>query len=321
MLDSPLCIGNWCPHNYSGGYSGSVTLMHALVKSINIIPVRLSIALGNGNPKLGRAKIIQTARNMGLRTPLPDTPSLPIGADEVTVLDHTGGFATFVNAGKAVTPHAILEVRTGAGEVVWRFDRDGKKPRQVISPQVAMDINMVLNKAVEEGTGRRSMLAGIKSSGKTGTTNNYRDAWFVGYTGNYVAGVWIGNDDYAPTNRMTGGSLPAMTWRAVMTYAHQGIELKPIPGVAPGPPPTAAAVLANAKPGEVTPPPRPVLLTGRGTQILVNIERSMENASRALTSSSEPGPGAAQQRRTSLQLQGAQTADSGRAPAGPVSGN
>ena len=89
VVDGPICIGNWCPHNYSGGYSGSMTLTQALVRSINTIPVKLSIAIGNGNPRAGRNKIVATARAMGIRTPLPDTPSLPIGADEVTVLDHT----------------------------------------------------------------------------------------------------------------------------------------------------------------------------------------------------------------------------------------
>ena len=93
VVDSPVCIGNWCPQNYSGGYSGSMTLTQAITRSINVIPVKLSIALGNGNPKIGRAKISETARKAGLRTPLPDTPSMPIGADEVTVLDHTGGYA------------------------------------------------------------------------------------------------------------------------------------------------------------------------------------------------------------------------------------
>ena len=118
--------------------------------------------------------------------------------------------------------------------MIWRFDRDGKKSEEVVRPQVAFDLNMIMNKVVEEGTGKRAMLEGIKAAGKTGTTNAYRDAWFVGYTGNYVAGVWFGNDDYSPTNRMTGGSLPAMTWRQIMAYAHQGIELKAIPGVAAG---------------------------------------------------------------------------------------
>ena len=133
VVNSPVCIGNWCPKNYSGGYSGAMTLTAALTRSINVIPVKLSIALGNGNPKIGRAKISDIARKAGLRTPLIDTPSMPIGANEVTVLDHTGGYGMFVNGGKSITPHALLEVRTGTGDLVWRFDRDGKKPVQVIS--------------------------------------------------------------------------------------------------------------------------------------------------------------------------------------------
>src|SRR6266850_1156864 len=150
VVDSPVCIGNWCPKNYSGGFSGSMTLTQAITRSINVIPVKLSIALGNGNPKIGRAKIKDTARKAGLRTPLPDTPSIPIGADEVTVLDHTGGYTMFPNLGKSMAPHAVLEVRSGAGDLIWRWDRDGKKPVQVLTPQVAMDMNMIMSKVVEE---------------------------------------------------------------------------------------------------------------------------------------------------------------------------
>ncbi len=283
VVDSPVCIGNWCPKNYSGGHSGSMTLTQALVRSINVIPVKLSIALGNGNPKAGRAKIRDLARKAGLRTPLIDTPSMPIGANEVTVLDHTGGYAIFVNEGKSATPHAILEVRNGAGDLIWRFDRDGKKPQQVISPQVARDMNVIMNQVVEAGTGRRAILdGGIKAAGKTGTTNSYRDAWFVGFTGNYIGGVWFGNDDYSSTNRMTGGSLPAQTWRDIMVYAHQGIELKPIPGV--GTQPVAANARVAAAPAKTAPESaqRPALLTRRGADILVRVERLMEDATRAL---------------------------------------
>jgi penicillin-binding protein 1A len=246
--------------------------------------VKLSIALGNGNPKIGRAKIIQTARKMGIRSPLNDTPSLPIGAAEVTVLDHTGAYATFPNLGKAVAPHAVLEMRTGPGELIWRFDRDGKKPEQVIRPQVALEMNQMMNKVVEEGTGRRAILDGIKSAGKTGTTNAYRDAWFVGFTGNYVSAVWVGNDDYAPTRKMTGGSLPAMIWHDIMAYAHQGVELKNIPGVAPGPPssPPPAGAEAPAASAEVA--PRPALLTRRAADILQRVEHMMDDATRALAS-------------------------------------
>jgi penicillin-binding protein 1A len=300
IVDAPICLGNWCPQNYTRSYSGTVTVTHALMKSINTIPVRLSVMLGNGNPKIGRPKIIQTARKMGLRTPLPDSSSMPIGAAEVTVLDHTAGFATFPNLGRAVTAHAILEVRTANGEVVWRFDRDGKKPEPVLRPQVAMDMNMILNKAVEEGTGRRAILEGIKVAGKTGTTNAYRDAWFVGYTGNYVTGVWFGNDDYSPTNRMTGGSLPAMTWRQIMDYAHQGIEAKALPGVAPGPtPPAPQVAVANTAPKAADVPPRPAVLSKRGADILVRVERLMEAASRALAPAPSPVAAAGQRAEAS----------------------
>ena len=282
IVDSPVCIGNWCPHNYSGGYSGPVTLMEAITHSINVIPVKLSIELGHGNPKLGRAMIVQTARNFGIQSPLPDTPSLPIGADEVYVYQHAVAYATFPNLGKSVVPHAALEVRTGTGQLVWRFDRDGPKPQQVISPQVALDMVKMMNSVVENGTGKRAALAGIPTAGKTGTTNAWRDAWFVGYTGNFVGAVWMGNDDYTPTKRMTGGTLPAMTWHNIMTYAHQGIELRPLPGMPPPQHPPAMPDTAFKGIDE----PHPVLLTRKGTDILVRIERLLDDASHALAAQS-----------------------------------
>ena len=173
-------------------------------------------------------------------------------------------------------------MRTGAGDVVWRFDRDGPKPRQVLPDEVAMDMVFMMNKVAEEGTGRRALIDGVRIAGKTGTTNAYRDAWFVGYTGNLVGGVWVGNDDYSSTNRMTGGSLPAMIWHAVMAYAHQGIEIKPLPGLPPGAAPRRPQSQAVAEKGAPAPPPRPTVLTRRGTDVLVRIERMMEDASRAL---------------------------------------
>ncbi len=285
VVDLPVCIGNWCPHNYSGGYSGAVTLTQAITNSINIIPVKLSIALGDGNPKLGRAKIVQTARNLGIYTPLPDTPSLPIGADEVNVLEHAVAYATFPNLGKAVTPHALLEVRTGAGDVVWRFDRDGKRPEQVLSPQVALEMVGMMNSVVMNGTGRRAQLDGIQAAGKTGTTNSYRDAWFVGYTGNFSGAVWMGNDDYSSTKRMTGGTVPAMIWHNIMAYAHQGIELRPLPGL---PPPVHAPTVADAT-LQGAPPPQQILLTRKATEALIHAEHLLDDASHALSAQGTDG--------------------------------
>src|SRR5713101_5885860 len=285
VVDSPVCIGNWCPRNYGGGFSGSMTLTEALKRSINVVAVKLSISIGNGNPKIGRAKLRDVARKAGLRTPLPDTPSMPIGADEVTVLDHTGGYTMFANLGKAMTPHAVLEVRSGAGELIWRWDRDGKKPVQAIPQQVAVDMVNMMVKVVEEGTGRRAALDGIRAAGKTGTTNAYRDAWFVAFTGNFVCGVWFGNDDYKTMNQMTGGSLPAMTWHEIMAYAHQGVELKPIPGLG-GQVPRAG--VSEAKRDSAPEGGRPSILTRRGTDALLRVERLMDDATRALATSREP---------------------------------
>ncbi len=282
VIDGPVCIGNWCPQNYGRSYSGAMTLTQAITRSVNVIPVKLSIAIGGkGGPKAGRAKIVETARKFGIRAPLPDTPSLPIGADEVNVLEHAVAYATFPNKGRSVVPHAALEVRTGAGELVWRFDRDGKKPTQAIPASVAADMAEMMSHVVTEGTARRAQLDGIPAAGKTGTTNSYRDAWFVGYTGNFTMAVWYGNDDYSPTNRMTGGSLPAQTWHDVMVVAHQGVEIKDIPGIGGGKKLPAAVASANAasKSADINPGPPPVL-TKRGANILVRVERLFEDAAK-----------------------------------------
>jgi penicillin-binding protein 1A len=295
VVDGPVCIGNWCPQNYGHSYSGAVTLTQAITRSINVVPVKLSIAIGQKeqpkapNPaKIGRAKIVEVARRFGLKAPLPDTPSLPIGSDEVTVIEHAVAYATFPNRGKSVTPHSVLEVRTGAGDLVWRWDRDGPKPKQAIPPNIAADMAGMMSHVVSEGTARRAALDGIPTAGKTGTTNAYRDAWFVGYTGNFTCAVWYGNDDYSPTNRMTGGSLPAQTWHDIMVAAHQGVEVREIPGIGMGQklPPQPLAAQANAAPKvlETKPGPPPVL-TKRGADILVRVEKLLDDAAKTATKS------------------------------------
>jgi len=292
VVDGPVCIGNWCPQNYGHSYSGSVTLTQAITRSINVVPVKLSIAIGQKlqpkapNPaKIGRQAIVETARKFGIKAPLPDTPSLPIGSDEVTVLEHAVAYATFPNKGKSVSPHSVLEVRTGAGDLVWRWDRDGPKPQQAIPASIAADMAGMMSHVVSEGTARRAALDGIPTAGKTGTTNAYRDAWFVGYTGNFTCAVWYGNDDYSPTNRMTGGALPAQTWHDIMIAAHQGVEIKELAGVGMGEKMPRAEAMASAgseKRPEIKPGPPPVL-TRRGAEILVQVEKMLDEAAKTAT--------------------------------------
>ncbi|WP_332684340.1 transglycosylase domain-containing protein [Bosea sp. (in: a-proteobacteria)] len=259
VTDRPVCIGNWCPNNYGRSYAGSLPLTVALAKSINTIPVQMSIAIGRAAgethearaARIGRNKIVETARAMGLTTPLIDTVSLPIGAAEVTVIDQAAGYAVFANGGKRARPYAAFDIRNSLGEEIYRHDRDEPAPAQVLSSQVALEMNQMLSTVPTAGTGRRAALDGVISAGKTGTTNGYKDAWYVGYTGNLVGAVWFGNDDSSETANMTGGSLPAMTWKEIMAFAHQGIELKPIPGVAP-PAADKATVAKNAGPAHST---------------------------------------------------------------------
>ncbi len=238
VVDRPVCLGDWCPQNYGRSFSGATNLTVAVAKSINTIPIQISIAIGKGMgikgdfaaATAGRVKIVETAHRMGITTPLPtNSVSLPIGSAEVNVIDQAAAYAVFANGGRKAKPYAAMEVKNSSGEVIYRHADEAVE--QVLSTQVVADMNYMLTKVVEEGTGKRAQLEGIKVAGKSGTTNAYRDAWFVAYTGNYVGSVWFGNDDHTSTNKMTGGSLPAMAWHDVMEIAHQGIELKAMPGL------------------------------------------------------------------------------------------
>jgi penicillin-binding protein 1A len=231
VVDAPICIANWCPKNYGGSYAGSMPLWNALAHSLNTVAVRLSIAIGDGNPKIGRAKIIATARRLGVTAPLPDTQSLPLGADEVSPMDQATAYSAFANGGKRIKPYAALEIFNSHGERIYSHDRDGDQPQPAIESHYINDLVWMMTQVVEQGTGRRAALDGIKVAGKTGTTNEYKDAWFCGYTGNFVGIVWYGNDDGQPMEKMTGGTLPAATWHDIMQYAHSGVDLKPLPGL------------------------------------------------------------------------------------------
>ena len=290
VVDGPVCIGNWCPRNYGGRYHGAVPLVSALAHSLNAVAVKLSIDIGQAYPvkghnnvyeaaKRGRARIVATARRMGITTPLPDTVSLPIGADGVTVMGMAGAYATFANGGKRVDPFAAVEITNSRGEVVYRHDRDAPPPRRIFDPQVITEMVSMMKQVVQAGTGRRAALDNIDVAGKTGTTNAYKDAWFMGYTGNYVGAIWFGNDDDTPTNRMTGGSLPAATWHDIMAYAHQGIELKPLPGDQL-PSVTPAASTQSSTVADFGTPRRPPSLSPGSAAVLATIAEAAKATER-----------------------------------------
>ncbi|WP_395174257.1 transglycosylase domain-containing protein [Roseibium alexandrii] len=222
--DRPFCLGNWCPRNYTRSYRGAVTLKLALTKSINTIPIRLA-------QNFGREKIIETAYAMGLTHELENSVSLPIGSSEVTVIDMASSYSVFANGGYKAKGYAILEVTNSDGEVLYQREVDEPEPQRIFPEEKVHEMNDILVNVVEAGTGRRARIDGVVAAGKTGTTNAYRDAWFVGYTGNFTGAVWFGNDDFTSTRRVTGGSLPAMAWQRFMVYAHNGIELVAMPGV------------------------------------------------------------------------------------------
>lgn len=268
VVDAPISIGNWSPKNYGGRYMGSIQLTTALIHSLNTVAVRLAGAVG-------RPAIIDLAHRMGITTNIINSKSLPLGATDVRVLDMTGAYAVFANGGLKATPYAFTQILNSQGQVVFDRKRDVPPPERVLDEKTVGMMDYMLGQVPERGTGRAAKLQGIKTAGKTGTTNAYRDAWFMGFTGNYVGGVWFGNDDFTSTNKMTGGSLPAQTWNRVMTYAHNGIELKPIPYIdepaSDGPRPAPAVASTDAD-------QRPLSLSARTTERLIALEKLLETA-------------------------------------------
>ncbi len=264
VSDGPVNWGGWAPKNYGRSYSGRVTLADALAKSINTVPVRLAKDFLTTKP------IADIAHAMGVESDIILHKTMVLGTSGMTVLDQATGYNTLANGGLAGTRHGLTQLSNYSGQVLYDYDRDAPPGRKVLKDSTVADMNSMLVRIPEMGTARRAALPGLRSAGKTGTGQSYRDAWYVGFTGNYTAAVWLGNDDFTPTRNMTGGSLPAMVWQRFMAYAHQNIELKPIPGIEnPLPDPAAlAAARKAAKEAERAASERPPALSTATTRLL-----------------------------------------------------
>jgi penicillin-binding protein 1A len=219
--DLPVSVSGWAPRNDNGEYQGTMTMRAALSRSVNAVAVRLAL-------KLGPSRVAATARRLGIQSPLRKDASLALGTSEVSLLELAGAYDVFANGGRAVEPHVLRRVVTRSGTVLYAYQP--QPPVQAVAaPQVAAMTDM-LNATLTSGTGKRAALP-YAAAAKTGTSQGFRDAWFMGYTAELTTGVWVGNDDGAPMNRVVGGSLPADIWREVMLAAHEARPPAPLQGV------------------------------------------------------------------------------------------
>ena len=220
ISDTPITQGDYQPEDYEKDYEGTITLKRAFAKSSNVAAVRLI-------EQVGPQHVVQVARQLGITDTLHADASLALGTSETNLLSMTAAYASFANAGNGVFPYGISEIDDRAGTVI--FHREGEGAGVVVPAAELGEMNELFQDVIFEGTGRKAALD-RPAGGKTGTTQDYRDAWFMGFTADYVGGVWLGNDDNTPTKRVTGGTLPAELWHQVMMVANKGLPVRAIPG-------------------------------------------------------------------------------------------
>jgi penicillin-binding protein 1A len=216
VVDKPVSLSGWQPSNFSGKYEGRMTLEYALAHSVNTVAVQLA-------QKVGPAKILETARALGITTDLPKDAGLALGTGEVSLLELTTAYAVLARAGMGVWPYTITEISVPGGARPL-YLRQGSGPGRAVPAAAARTLTAMMTKVIDGGTGKHAAI-GRPAAAKTGTSQNYRDAWFVGFTPQLVTGVWFGNDDGSPMKRVTGGGLPARTWAGFMGAAHQGLPV------------------------------------------------------------------------------------------------
>ena len=214
--DAPINVKGWRPENYTHEYFGNVTLTQALAMSLNTVAVRLGLEVGAPN-------VVRTAHRLGISSKLEANASIALGTSEVSLTELVGAYVPFANGGRSASPHVVTKIRTPAGKILYQ--RAVEPPAQVIDPQAASMMNTMMQETLLTGTARKAEIPRWMAAGKTGTSQDFRDAWFIGYTANLVTGVWLGNDDNSPTKKATGGGLPVDVWTRFMRIAHQGVPV------------------------------------------------------------------------------------------------
>ncbi len=224
FIDQPTMIEQWRPRNYTRTYSGPMRMNEAMANSINSIAVQAS-------ETVGRTKVVETARRLGITRELKTHPSLALGAMEVTLSELTSAYLSFARNGLSATPYTILKIENRAGELLYEHELTPES--QIFSKSVSSDMTHLMHQVMLSGTGKRAKLGSRDAAGKTGTTNNWKDAWFIGYTADLTAGTWVGNDENRSMDKVTGGSLPAEIWRNFMLAAHTDLPEKSLSGAYP----------------------------------------------------------------------------------------
>lgn len=260
--DAPLNVKGWKPENFEHEYQGPVTLTQALSMSLNTVAVRLGLEVGPAN-------VVRTAHRLGISSKLEPNASIALGTSEVSLTELVGAYVPFANGGQGITPHVVLKVRTTAGKVLYAYAPD--QLGQVIDPRNVAMMNTMMEETLISGTARKAEIPGWTAAGKTGTSQDFRDAWFIGYTPTLVTGVWMGNDDNSPTKKAVGGGLPVEVWSRFMRAALQGVPVATLP-TSPGPNPFSNLMQASSQvsppsqasapsPSAAYPPPAPLPAT------------------------------------------------------------
>jgi penicillin-binding protein 1A len=249
--DKPIALKGWKPENFGRQYLGPVTLTQALASSLNTVSVRLTL-------ELGPAAVAKTAYRLGIASKLEPNPSLALGTSEVSLIELVAAYAPFANGGSAIAPHVVARVRTVTGKTL--YTRASPNFGRIIDARYVGMMNAMMHETLTSGTAHGALLTGWPAAGKTGTSQDFRDAWFIGYTSHLVTGIWLGNDDSSPTKKATGGGLPVEIWSRFMKPAHQGVAVAALPEID-----TSGFSLATAMAPAGNPiPPAPIGVSAGG---------------------------------------------------------